>query len=168
YNRIVAPPQERTRCLRRYVSPMRSALRFTLILLIALSILIVGGYLYVRQSLAQTEGEIAVEGLGAPVEILRDRFGVPHIFARSEADAHFALGFVHAQDRLWQLEMNRRIASGRLAELVGAGGLSIDRFMRTLGLRRAAQANHERLDAETRRHLDGYAAGVNAVLATHP
>src|SRR5690606_3682720 len=59
-------------------------------------------------------------------------------------------------------------ASGRLAELAGAGGLSIDRFMRTLGLRRAAQANHERLDADTRRHLNGYAAGVNAFLATQP
>ena len=125
-------------------------------------------YVYLRQSLPEIEGEIPTEGLGAAVEILRDRYGVPHIFARSQEDAHFALGFVHAQDRLWQIEMNRRIASGRLSEVVGRAGLETDRFMRTLGVRRAAQANLPHLDAETRRHLDAYAAGVNAFLATQP
>jgi len=113
-----------------------------------------------------TAGEIAVAGLGAPVEILRDRYGIPHIFAQSEADAHFALGFVHAQDRLWRLEMNRRIAAGRLAEVLGPGGLEADRFLRTLGVRRAAQANLPRLDEETRKYLEAYAAGINAFLAT--
>ena len=129
---------------------------------------VICGYVYLRQSLPQLEGEIPTAGIGAPVEILRDRSGVPHIFAQSERDAHFALGFVHAQDRLWQLEMNRRIGAGRLSELVGAGGLETDRFMRTLGVRRTAEANVERLDEETRRHLDAYAAGVNAFLATQP
>ena len=83
--------------------------------------------------------------------MLRDRHGIPHIFAASLEDAHFALGFVHAQDRLWQMEMNRRIGSGRLAEILGAGALEADRFMRTLGLRRVAEANLRRYDAETRR-----------------
>jgi penicillin G amidase len=109
-----------------------------------------------------------VAGLGAAVEILRDGYGVPHIFARSERDAHFALGFVHAQDRLWQLEMSRRVAAGRLSEVVGRGGLETDRFMRTLGARRAAQANLAHLDDETRAALDAYAAGVNAFLAARP
>jgi penicillin amidase len=126
------------------------------------------GYVYLRQSLPQLEGEIPTAGVAAPVEILRDRAGVPHIFARSERDAHFALGFVHAQDRLWQLELNRRIASGRLAEVLGPAGLETDRFLRTLGVRRAAQANLQQLDDETRAALEAYAAGINAFLATGP
>ena len=126
------------------------------------------GYVYLRQSLPQIEGEIAVQGLAAPVEILRDAYGVPHIFAQSERDAHLALGFVHAQDRLWQMEMNRRIGAGRLAEVLGTAGLAADRFMRTLGVRRAAQANLAHLDEQTRGALDAYAAGVNAFLATQP
>src|SRR5688572_12480600 len=103
----------------------------------ALLVLLGGGaYFYLRQSLPQTEGEIRLPGLAAPVEILRDHYGIPHIHARSMSDASFALGFVHAQDRLWQMEMNRRIAAGRLSEIVGAGGLETDRFLRTLGVRR--------------------------------
>ena len=144
---------------------MRLALR----LLAALAILAVavaaGGYAVLRQSLPQLEGEIAVRGLGAPVEVLRDAYGIPHLFARSIEDAHFALGFVHAQDRLWQMEMNRRVASGRLAEVLGAAALESDRFLRTLGIRRAAEANLQRFDAEARRALEAYAAGVNAFLA---
>ena len=127
-----------------------------------------GAYVYVRQSLPQTEGEIRLAGLTAPVEVLRDRYGIPHIFAASPEDASFALGFVHAQDRLWQMEMSRRVAAGRLAEVVGAGGLETDRFLRTLGVRRAAQANLRVLDAETVRMLEAYAAGVNAFLAADP
>ena len=126
------------------------------------------GYIYLRQSLPQIRGEIAVQGLIAPVEVLRDAYGVPHVFAQSERDAHFALGFVHAQDRLWQLEMNRRIAAGRLSEVLGPAGLETDRFMRTLGVRRAAQASLEHLDAETKDILEAYAAGINAFLALQP
>jgi penicillin amidase len=126
------------------------------------------GVLYLRQSLPAWEGEVEVPGLHAPVEILRDRFGVPHIFARSERDAQFALGFVHAQDRLWQMDMNRRVGAGRLAEALGRGSLETDRFLRTLGLRRVAQANLAHLDEDTRRHLDAYAEGVNAFLGTQP
>ena len=125
-------------------------------------------YLIARQSLPQVAGELAVPGLAAPVDVLRDANGVPHIFARSEADAHFALGFVHAQDRLWQMEMNRRIAAGRLAEVVGPAALDTDRFLRTLGIRRVAEANVRALDADSRRLLAAYAAGVNAFLATKP
>ncbi|MGH8706021.1 MAG: penicillin acylase family protein, partial [Burkholderiales bacterium] len=78
------------------------------------------------------------------------------------------LGYVHAQDRLWQMEMNRRIAAGRIAEVVGAGALEADRFLRTLGVRRAAEANLRTLDGETRRQLEAYAVGVNAFLASDP
>jgi penicillin amidase len=150
---------------------MRRFLRFTGWLAALLAALLAGAYLYLRQSLPQTEGEIRLagsSGLGAPVEILRDRYGIPHIFAASLEDASFAMGYVHAQDRLWQMEMSRRIAAGRVAEVVGTGGLETDRFLRTLGVRRAAQANLRTLDAETRRQLDAYAAGVNAFLAGNP
>ncbi len=135
----------------------------------ALGLLLVAGfYLYLRQSLPQTKGEIRLPGLGASAEVLRDRYGIPHIFAGSVEDASFALGFVHAQDRLWQMEMSRRIASGRVAEIVGPGGLETDRFLRTLGVRRAAEANLRTLDAETRKLLDAYTAGVNAFIASDP
>jgi penicillin amidase len=127
-----------------------------------------GGWLYLRQSLPQMEGELRLQGIAAPVEILRDQYGIPHIRAESLEDASFALGFVQAQDRLWQMEMNRRIASGRLAEVVGPAGLEIDRFLRTLGVRRVAEANLDGFGADTRKLLEAYAAGVNAFLAGDP
>jgi len=147
---------------------MGRLLRLVGIFLSGLILIAAAGFLYLRQSVPAWEGEIELAGLGAPVEILRDRFGVPHIFAQSEGDAHFALGFVHAQDRLWQMEMNRRIGAGRLAEALGRGGLETDRFLRTIGVRRAAQANFAHLDQDTRDHLEAYAAGVNAFLGTRP
>jgi penicillin G amidase len=134
----------------------------------ALALVLLGAYGYLRLSLPQTSGEIELAGIGAPVEILRERNGIPHIFASSEADAQFALGFAHAQDRLWQLEMNRRIGAGRVAELVGAAALDTDRFLRTLGVRRVAEANIGNLDPDTRKLLSAYAAGVNAFLDTKP
>ena len=146
----------------------RSAARLTAIAAILAAVLLAAGYFYLRQSLPQTEGEIRLPGLGAAAEVMRDRYGVPHIFAASLEDASFALGYVHAQDRLWQMEMSRRIAAGRVAELLGAGALETDRFLRTLGVRRSAEANLRVLDAETRRLLDSYAAGVNAFLASGP
>jgi penicillin amidase len=138
------------------------------IFLATLVVAAIGGFVYLRQSLPAWEGETRAAGLAARVEILRDRFGVPHIFAQSERDAYFALGFVHAQDRLWQMEMNRRVGAGRLAEALGERALEADRFLRTLGVRRAAQANLAHLDEHTHQQLDAYAAGVNAFLATKP
>ena len=121
-----------------------------------------GGYLWLRRSLPQTTGELRAPGLAAPVRVVRDRDGVPHITAESEADALFALGFVHAQDRLWQMEFQRRIGQGRLSELFGPATLSTDRFLRTLGVYRAAQSAFEALAPDTRALLEAYAAGVNA------
>ena len=127
-----------------------------------------GAYLFLRQSLPRTEGEVPLAGISRPIEILRDAYGIPHIFAASIEDAHFALGYVHAQDRLWQMEMSRRVAAGRLSEILGPGALESDRFLRTLGVRRVAQANLAHYDADTRRLLDAYAAGVNAFIADSP
>ncbi|MET0605553.1 MAG: penicillin acylase family protein [Beijerinckiaceae bacterium] len=120
------------------------------------------------QSLPRNEGVVALKrDAGAPsvsadVSIRRDRMGVPHIKAQSRQDAYFALGFAHAQDRLWQLEMHRRIASGTLAEILGEPGLVTDRFIRSLGVRRAAEQQYARLPQEARASLEAYAAGVNA------
>ena len=147
---------------------MRMVIRVFLGLALVLALAAAAGYAWLRQSLPQIDGSLTLSGLKAPVEIVRDRHGVPHIYAGSVEDAYFALGFAHAQDRLWQMEMSRRIAAGRVAELLGAGALETDRFLRTLGVRRSAEANLRVLDAETRRLLDSYAAGVNAFLASGP
>ena len=147
---------------------MRKLLRYSLLLVVVAALFTGGAYLYLRQSLPQTEGTIRIAGLKAKIELLRDAYGIPHIRASSIEDAYFGLGFAHAQDRLWQMEMSRRIAAGRLAEIVGASGLDTDRFLRTLGVRRAAEASLAKLDPGTRKVLDAYAAGVNAFLATRP
>jgi len=147
---------------------LRFALQLAAIAGILAALLLTGLYVYLRQSLPQTRGEIHLAGLSTTAEVLRDRYGIPHIYAGTAADASFALGFVHAQDRLWQMEMSRRIASGRLAEILGPGALESDRFLRTLGVRRAAEANLRTLDAESRTLLEAYAAGVNAFIASGP
>jgi len=147
---------------------VKAFLRFAAGLLGLLVLLTAGGYFYLRQSLPQVDGEVRIHGLDAPIEILRDRYGIPHIFAKSMADASFGLGYAHAQDRLWQMEMNRRIAAGRLAEVLGPAALPTDRFLRTLGIRRAAEANLRGFDPGTRKLLEAYAAGVNAFLAGDP
>lgn len=145
---------------------MKTLGRIFLVLLAVIAAVAAGGFLYLRQSLPQVAGRISLPGLAAPAEILRDRYGVPHIRAASALDAVYALGFAHAQDRLWQMEVNRRIAAGRLSEAFGASALDTDRFLRTLGIRRIAEATFANLNGETRAALEAYAAGVNAFLAT--
>ena len=145
---------------------MRWLFRGLGVLLVIVVIAAGGSYVWLRGSLPQVDGTIIVTGLSGPVEIVRDRNAVPHIFAQSVEDAAFGLGFVHAQDRLWQMEMNRRIAAGRLAEVVGPGGLGPDRFLRTLGIYSHAERTMANLDAATQAGLEAYAAGVNAYLRT--
>jgi penicillin amidase len=121
------------------------------------------GY-FLRRPLPALDGEVRLKGLNGPVEIVRDRWGVPHISAREPLDAFFAQGFCHAQDRLWQMELTRRLTSGRLAEVFGPGALDVDRFQRRLGLHRAAAAEWDSADVALRDSLRAYAAGVNAWL----
>ena len=151
---------------------MRRLARSIAVLLALLAVLsaaaLASAYVYLRQSLPKVEGEVPAPALKAAVEVLRDAYGIPHIFASSEADAAYALGYVHAQDRLWQMEMNRRIGSGRIAEILGPAGLEADRFLRTIGVRRAAQASLAQLDAVSLGVLEAYSAGVNAFLAAGP
>lgn len=124
-----------------------------------------GAYAHLRPSLPEVDGELAVPGLQAPVEVIRDRWGVPHIYAQGERDLFFAQGYVHAQDRLWQMELGRRAARGTLAEVFGESALPADRLARSLGLARAAAAEWQGVDGEPRRLLEAYAQGVNAFLS---
>jgi penicillin G amidase len=135
--------------------------------LFALLLILAGGlYLYVRSSLPQTEGRLVVPGLKHDIRIERDDADVPLITAQDDEDAAFGLGFVHAQERLFQMELQRRYGAGRLAEIFGSEALAIDRQMRVLGLYRAAEAEIPFLSAAVRRGLEAYAAGVNAFLTT--
>ncbi len=134
------------------------------VLLIVVSI--GAGYLWLRTSLPRVDGEIRLPGLGASVEVIRDRNAIPHIRAQSDHDAYFALGFVHAQDRLFQMEFMRRVGAGRASEIIGERAFAIDRLMRTLGLYRVAEESLRRLSAPTRAALEAYAAGVNAHIKT--
>ena len=111
------------------------------------------------------QGEIALQGLGAPARIVRDPFGIPHVDAESFPDAYRALGFAHAQDRLWQMEVLRRSARGRLAEVLGSRALDADRLARTLGFGVAADEEVTHLSRDARAALEAYAGGVNAWLA---
>ncbi|MBL4907183.1 MAG: penicillin acylase family protein [Sneathiella sp.] len=135
------------------------------VLIIAVFLVVGGsGYLYLRGSLPQLDGSISVKGISGPVEITRDKSGIPHIEADSLEDAVFALGFVHAQDRLWQMETNRRIGAGRLSEIMGEATLGTDKFLRTLGVYRSAKNTFNALDTETKQQMQAYADGVNAFL----
>jgi penicillin amidase len=126
-------------------------------------VILLGAWLWItRSSFPRTRGFIRVDGLRGPVEVLRDRWGVPHIYARSAEDLFFAEGFVHAQDRFWQMEFWRRISAGRLSEIFGKATLEIDTLMRTFGFRRLAEQEAGMLTPEDRRWLEAYAAGVNA------
>lgn len=151
---------------------MRLLKRLLLWLIVGLVIVLAlgagGSYLWLRRSLPQTSGEIRVSGISGPVTIVRDSDGVAHITGATETDAAFGLGFVHAQERLWQMEVQRRIGHGRLSEIFGATTLDTDRFLRTLGVARAARSAYERLDADTIAILEAYAAGVNAGISTIP
>jgi len=114
------------------------------------------------KSFPQTSGSLALSGLLDDVRILRDSYGVPYIIAANEHDAIFALGVVHAQDRLWQMDMQRRAADGRLSELFGSATLPFDRMFRIVGLGRIARQVEGSLPDETRRRLQWYSDGVNA------
>jgi penicillin amidase len=158
-------------CVHLWLPDFMKWLRRSLYVLTGLLVLIVvigaGGYLWLRTSLPQTAGTIAVPGLAGEVAIVRDGDGVVTIRADSEADAFHALGFAHGQDRLFQMERMRRLGAGRLSEVAGADTIGIDTYMRILGLYRLAEAEAAALPGDMRATVDAYAAGVNAFLETH-
>ena len=145
---------------------LRWTLRIAVTLVLMLAIAGVVMFFWFRTSLPMLDGSVVVAGLEKPVSIVRDVRGIPHIYAETENDAWFALGYVHAQDRLFQMEMQRRAGQGRLAEIIGPPGLRADRLFRTLGLYRRAQDSVKHLSPDQLKTLESYAAGVNQWLKT--
>ncbi|HVO42377.1 MAG TPA: penicillin acylase family protein, partial [Aggregatilineales bacterium] len=150
---------------------MRLLSRILLILAILMVIIVAGGAGVVtysmRRMLPQTDGTLDVAGLDSKVTIYRDAAGVPQIYATTIHDLFFAQGFVHAQDRWWQMEFNRHIGMGRISELVGMNDsvLAADTFIRTVGFNRAAQADIDSAPPGTLSIVNAYSEGVNAYLA---
>lgn len=126
-----------------------------------------GGYFVIRRSFPTVNGTIKAAGLQSQVEVYRDSWGVPHIYASNSHDLFFAQGYVHAQDRFWQMEFWRRQGTGRLSEILGESALDIDRFLRTVGWHRTAAEELELIDEEDLATLEAYAEGVNAYISTH-
>jgi penicillin amidase len=118
-----------------------------------------------RRPLPKQRGTVELDGLEGRVRVRRDRWGVPHVEADAKRDLYFAQGFVHAQDRLWQMDFYRRAVEGKISAMAGEEGLPVDRLMRTLGIRRVAEREAEELEPELRALLERFCAGVNAAAA---
>ena len=138
----------------------------SVLVVIAIVLGAVGVYL-ARSSFPKTSGEIKISGVDSQVDIYRDSFGIPQIYAKSPHDLFFAQGYMHAQDRFWQMDFWRHIGSGRLSEMFGKSELDTDSFLRTLGWARIAQKELDAMDANEKALLQAYADGVNAYLAGH-
>ncbi len=123
---------------------------------------------YVRRSLPRTTGDLTLPGLRQPVEIVRDQWGIPHIYAVTEDDLFFAQGYTMAQDRLFQMDLYRRLGMGRTAEIVGPRGLPYDRFAHAFGWPRAAAASLRNTDDDALAAMTAYSAGVNTFMRTNP
>jgi len=143
------------------------------LLLIVLVVALVGGFGYggywsvstVRASFPQTKGSITLQGLTGPVDVKRDGYGIPQIYASSDEDLFMAQGYVQAQDRFYEMDVRRHMTSGRLSEMFGKGQVENDEFLRTLGWERVAQQEYDtKLSASTKQYLQAYAKGVNAYL----
>jgi len=147
---------------------LRKILKITVILLLVLGLSLAGFATYaVRQSFPIENGAIALPGIKAETIVQRDNWGIPHIWATNSHDLLMAQGYIHAQDRFWQMDVWRHIGSGRLAEMFGSSQVKTDRYLRTMGWARVAQQEIEQMDAEMKANLQAYADGVNAYLAQH-
>ncbi len=123
-----------------------------------------GGYILLRNTVPSPSGAQAIAGLAQPVEVVRDREGVPHIFSKTIDDLYMALGFIHAQDRLWQMELQRRTGQARLSEIFGERTFTTDVFLRTLDLYGHSQRSVAALPPEAKSAAEAYARGVNAYI----
>ncbi len=135
-----------------------------LVLVLVVGLAGAGSYAFARRSLPQIAGELRLAGLNGPVTVYRDDWGVPHIEATSSHDLYMAQGYITAQDRLWQMELNRRAAAGRLSEVLGESQLESDKFLRTLMLRRSAELSVQAYSPWAREALEAYSAGVSAYI----
>jgi len=140
-----------------------------ILLLIPLVVMAAGAaMLWASRSQAPIDGAMQIAGLGAEVSITRDINGVPHIKAKTRGDVAAGLGFAHAQDRLWQMEVSRMAGQGRLSEMFGEATVGTDIWLRTMGIHESADASMSVMDAETNAMLEGYARGVNAWIERSP
>ena len=140
-----------------------------ILLLIPLAVMGLGaGMLWASRSQAPSDGAMQIAGLGGEVTITRDRNGVPHIKAATRGDVAAGLGFAHAQDRLWQMEVSRMAGQGRLSELFGDATVNTDIWLRTMAISEAAEASLSVMDEDTMAMLEGYARGVNAWIERSP
>jgi len=146
---------------------LRWAARVLVGLLVMALLLTLLGIWTIRRSFPQTSGRIALSGLSAPVSVYRDDWGIPHIYADTADDLFKAQGYVHAQDRFWEMDIRRHVTAGRLSELFGEDQFETDAFIRTLGWRRVAEQEYQLIAPDTKRYLQAYADGVNAWLADH-
>jgi penicillin amidase len=155
--------------MRAYMKRLLRWLTFGLAAVLVVAIIGgLAGWQWMLAALPPQHAEIKLAGIGKPVAIRRREVdGIPIISAENEHDAFFALGWVHAEDRLWQMDFERRVASGRLSEILGPRTLDIDKLMRTLGLKRVAEANLGEVSPEIQSVLEAYAAGVNAWMEHH-
>ncbi|NQV80385.1 MAG: penicillin acylase family protein [Alphaproteobacteria bacterium] len=145
---------------------MRRVFRGLILMTAVIAVVVAALVAWLTTSLPQWDGRI-ITGVGHPTEIVRDAVGGTRIVAGSQNDAYFALGFAHAQDRLWQMDTYRRIGAGRMAEVIGKPGLTVDRFTRTLGLYRSAERQFAALPQDVRQAIVAYSAGVNGYLDQH-
>ena len=140
------------------------------LVLALVAVIALGGILawVVVRGYPQRDGTAQLSGLSAPVKVVRDQNGIVNIYASTPDDLFAAQGWVHASERMWQMEVWRHIGAGRLAELFGQSQVERDEFIRTLGWRQSAERDMAALSPSTRRLLDAYSSGVNAWLEAHP
>jgi penicillin amidase len=146
---------------------LRAALWSLVVLLVLVVLAGAGGVWAVRTAFPQYGGTLTIKGLSAPVTVYRDNHAIPQLYASNADDLFKAQGYVHAQERFWEMDFRRHVTSGRLAELFGAGQVETDKFLRTSGWRRVAEQEWSLISPESRRFLQDYADGVNAYLAKH-
>ncbi|HET6443066.1 MAG TPA: penicillin acylase family protein [candidate division Zixibacteria bacterium] len=133
--------------------------------IVVLALILFGAWTWFsRQAIPKTSGTVEVAGLIQPVEIVRDEYSVPHIYGQTPEDLFFAEGYVHAQERFWQMEFQRRLGSGRLSEIFGESSLETDRFLRHFDFRGSSEEIYASMGEEARIILDAYSAGVNAYI----
>ncbi|MDN3054707.1 penicillin acylase family protein [Streptomyces sp. SRF1] len=146
------------------------------LIVIAVVLLLVGGVGYgaywsistVRASFPETTGSLQLKGLSSPVQVKRDGYGIPQIYAATPEDLFRAQGFVQAQDRFWEMDVRRHMTAGRLSEMFGSSQVETDAFLRTLGWHRVAQQEYDtKLSAASKKYLRAYSDGVNAYLKDH-
>ncbi|MFD2445628.1 penicillin acylase family protein [Bacillus sp. CGMCC 1.16607] len=130
-------------------------------LLVFIYLIVLGSNIFLARSLPKTSGELKLSSLIEPVSVVRDSMGVPHIQAENEHDLYLAQGFIQAQDRMFQMDLSRRQASGRLSEVIGEATVERDKYFRALGLRRAAEASFSQYSEQGKDTLNWFAEGVN-------